>query len=49
VLALYRARQDGFTADDLSVVEAIAAGMGVAIENAGKPKASAIAAGSARH
>ena len=45
VLALYRARQDGFTADDLSVVEAIVAGVGVAIESASKPKASAIAAG----
>ena len=45
VLALYRARQDGFTADDLSVVEAIAAGVGVALESAGKPRASAIAAG----
>ena len=45
VLALYRARQDGFTADDLRVVEAISSGLGVAIEGAGKPKASAIAAG----
>jgi putative nucleotidyltransferase with HDIG domain len=45
VLALYRARQDGFNADDLSVVEAVAAGLGVAIETAGRPKASAIAAG----
>ena len=49
VLALYRARQDGFTADDLRVVEAISAGLGVAIESAGKPKAAAIAAGASQH
>src|ERR1017187_2362460 len=45
VLALYRADQDAFTADDLRIVEAIASGLGVAIESAGKPKASAIGAG----
>jgi GAF domain-containing protein len=45
VLALYRAGQDAFTADDLLVVEAIGAGLGIAVENAGKPKASAIGAG----
>jgi putative nucleotidyltransferase with HDIG domain len=46
VLALYRAGQDAFTADDLRVVEAIGSGLGVMIENADKPKASAIGAGS---
>jgi putative nucleotidyltransferase with HDIG domain len=45
VLALYRAEQDAFTADDLLVVEAIGSGLGIAVENAGKPKASAIGAG----
>jgi putative nucleotidyltransferase with HDIG domain len=45
VLALYRADQDAFTADDLRIVEAIASGLGVAIGSAGKPKASAIGAG----
>jgi len=47
VLALYRAGQDAFTADDLLVVEAIGAGLGAAIESAGKLKASGIGAGSA--
>jgi putative nucleotidyltransferase with HDIG domain len=46
VLALYRADQDAFTADELRVVEAIGAGLGVAIENAGKQRASAISAAS---
>jgi GAF domain-containing protein len=46
VLALYRADQDAFTADDMRVVEAIGAGLGAAIENAGKQKAAAIGAGS---
>ncbi len=45
VLALYRAGQDAFTADDLSVAEAIGAGLGVAIEAANKPHASATSAG----
>jgi putative nucleotidyltransferase with HDIG domain len=45
VLALYRAGQDAFTADDLLVVETIGAGLGIAVENAGKFKASAIGAG----
>jgi putative nucleotidyltransferase with HDIG domain len=40
VLALYRAGQDAFTADDLKVVEAIGLGMGVALESAGKVKAA---------
>ena len=43
VLALYRAGQDAFTADDLSVVEAIGAGVGTAIER----KRAGAAAGSA--
>jgi putative nucleotidyltransferase with HDIG domain len=47
VLALYRAGQDAFTADDLRVVETIGKALGIAIENAGKAKASAIGAGSA--
>jgi|SRR5450631_169533 len=47
VLALYRAGQDAFTADDLSVLEAISSGLGTAIECAGTPKASAMSAGSA--
>jgi len=46
VLALYRAAQDAFTADDLLVAEAIGAGLGTAIESAAKPKAAASAAGS---
>ncbi len=46
VLALYRAGQDAFTADDLLVVEAIATGLGVAIESAGKVKSSGVGAGS---
>jgi putative nucleotidyltransferase with HDIG domain len=45
VLALYRAKQDAFTADDLGVVEAIGAGLGVAIATAQKPKAAATGAG----
>jgi hypothetical protein len=45
VLALYRADQDAFTPDDLQVVEAIASKLGVAIESAGKVKASAAGAG----
>src|SRR5580658_2345478 len=45
VLALYRADQDAFTADDLRIVEAIGTGLGAAIENAGKQKRSAIGAG----
>jgi putative nucleotidyltransferase with HDIG domain len=48
VLALYRADPDAFTADDLCVVEATAAGLGVVVEGAGKVKASAISAGSGR-
>ena len=43
VLALYRAGQDAFTADDLCVVEAIGAGVGAAIEGG---KAAGVAAGS---
>ncbi|HEY6373521.1 MAG TPA: HD domain-containing phosphohydrolase [Candidatus Sulfotelmatobacter sp.] len=46
VLALYRARQDAFTADDLRVVETIGEGLGIVVENAGKLKVSAMKAGS---
>ena len=45
VLALYRAPQGAFTADDLRMVEAIGVGMGRAIEEASKPIASAASAG----
>ena len=49
VLALYRAGQDAFTADDLRVVEAIGSELGVAIESARtgaiQRKASAMSAG----
>src|SRR5947208_2092201 len=40
VSALYRAGQDAFTGDDLSLLEAIVAGLGAAFEIASKPKAS---------
>lgn len=45
VLALYRAGQDAFTADELQVVETIGSGLGTAIESAGQPKASGVRAG----
>jgi putative nucleotidyltransferase with HDIG domain len=45
VLALYRAAQDAFTADDLRVLEAIGTGIGIAIESVRTPRASAIGAG----
>jgi putative nucleotidyltransferase with HDIG domain len=45
VLALYRAGQDAFTADDLGVVEAIGSGLGVAIATASKPRTTAVSAG----
>jgi len=48
VLALYRAGQDAFTPDDLCVAEAIGTGLGIAIENADRTKASAVGAGSTR-
>ena len=44
VLALYRAGQDAFTADDLRVLEAIASGLGRAIENASGSQATGAAA-----
>ena len=44
VLALYRAGQDAFTADDLRVLEAIASGLGRAIENATGSQATGAAA-----
>jgi putative nucleotidyltransferase with HDIG domain len=40
VLALYRAGQDAFTADDLRITEAIGSGIGSAMEQAAKTKAS---------
>jgi putative nucleotidyltransferase with HDIG domain len=46
VLALYRADQDAFTADDLLIVEALCSGLGAVIESAGKIKSSAVSAGS---
>src|ERR1700680_702812 len=45
VLVLYRADQDAFTADDLCVVEATTAGLGVVIASVGQVKASAVGAG----
>jgi putative nucleotidyltransferase with HDIG domain len=45
VLALYRADQDAFTADDLLIVEALSSGLGAVIESAGKIKSSAVSAG----
>ena len=45
VLALYRADQDAFTADDLRIVEAITSGLGALLESAGKTKASAVSDG----
>ena len=45
VLALYRAAQDAFTVEELHVVEAIGAGIGIALDSARRPKASAIGAG----
>lgn len=44
VLALYRAAQDAFTAEDLRVLETIATALGTVVENAAKPKASAVGA-----
>jgi GAF domain-containing protein len=45
VLALYRAEQDAFTADDLQVVQAIGAGIGAAIER-GRTRATGVGTGS---
>jgi putative nucleotidyltransferase with HDIG domain len=45
VLALYRARQDAFTEDDLRVLEAFGARLGPVIESASRPKAAGIGAG----
>ena len=44
VLALYRAGQDAFTADDLRTVEALNSGLGTAIETAQSPRAATAAA-----
>jgi len=46
VLALYRAGQDAFTADDLKIVEAVAEDIGPAIETLTMHKANAAAAAS---
>jgi GAF domain-containing protein len=46
VLALYRAGQDAFTADDLRIVEALAERIGPAIETWTMPKVNGAAAGS---
>jgi putative nucleotidyltransferase with HDIG domain len=45
VLALYRAGQDAFSKDDLAVVEAVGAQIGLAIEQALRPETNALAAG----
>ncbi len=45
VLALYRARQDAFSKDDLQVVEIIASGLGALIERTTDCKAAGSAAG----
>jgi putative nucleotidyltransferase with HDIG domain len=44
VLALYRAAQDGFTREDLRLLEEVVTGLGAAIEIASKPMTSAAAA-----
>jgi putative nucleotidyltransferase with HDIG domain len=45
VLALYRARPDAFTRDDLQVLETVASSLGAVIEQATNLKAAATAAG----
>jgi GAF domain-containing protein len=45
VLALYRARQDAFTKDDLRVLKEFGARLGPVIENAARPKAAGIGVG----
>jgi GAF domain-containing protein len=45
VLALYRAGQDAFTADDLLVAETMASGLTPAIESATRPRATGVSAG----
>ena len=47
VLALYRARQDGFTADELRVAEMVAAGLGAVMENVNQQRAAGTGAGKA--
>jgi putative nucleotidyltransferase with HDIG domain len=44
VLALYRAGQDAFSADDLRIASAIGSQLGTAIESAAKPKAAGVGA-----
>jgi putative nucleotidyltransferase with HDIG domain len=48
VLALYRARQDDFTKDDLQVVETISFRLGYVLEQASAPKAAAATMGGGR-
>ena len=45
VLAIYRARQDAFTREDLQIVETLASGLGVAIGRFAQTKAAGTAAG----
>ncbi|MFZ0297110.1 MAG: GAF domain-containing protein, partial [Candidatus Sulfotelmatobacter sp.] len=45
VLALYRARADAFTRDDLQVLETIASSLGALIEQSTARKAAGTAAG----
>jgi putative nucleotidyltransferase with HDIG domain len=45
VVAIYRASQDAFTGDDLSIVETIVSRMGLFVERSTNPKAAAMAAG----
>jgi putative methionine-R-sulfoxide reductase with GAF domain len=45
VLALYRAQQDGFTKDDLQVVETLSFRIGSVLEQASAPRATAAAVG----
>jgi putative nucleotidyltransferase with HDIG domain len=45
VLALYRARQDAFSTDDLRIAETMALALGTAVEIAARPKAAGFGAG----
>ncbi len=45
VLALYRTNADAFSSDDLPIAEAMATGMGLALEQVSKPKAASVASG----
>jgi GAF domain-containing protein len=48
VLALYRARQDGFSRDELKILEALGAGVGVAVEKALKGSSQVVVDTSAK-